>query len=149
MLFRSFHVLNLIPGNQPLTHLFEIPQIPICCKAGRIPANDDFPLGYLWYDFAPSIIQTFSRFPAPVRAAFNNVLVILETFDLLDGRQITNYGYLQFEGTRVYVRNQTYHCEDFIRAFPHLLAYCFSPRIPTDPFTYLPIQPDHLPLSTA
>ena len=145
----AFHVLNLIPSNQPLAHLFEIPPVPICCKAGRIPANDDFPLDYLWYNFAPSIIKTFSNLPAPVRAAFNNVLVILENFDLLDGRQITTYGYLKFEGNRAYVQNQTYHCEDFIRAYPHLLAYCFSPRIPPDPFTYLPVQADHLPLSTA
>ena len=33
--------------------------------------------------------------------------------------------------------NQGYHFEDTVRTSPHLYSYCFSPRIPEDPFDFI------------
>jgi hypothetical protein len=145
----ALHVQRIHPYSQPLTHACFIPPIAVCSKAARTPSNRDFPLGLIAYNFSASIVDTFARYPPTVQAAFENCLVILEVVDLLDGRHITTYGYLKFEGSKIYVKDQTYHCEDFIRTFPQLLAYTFTPRIPADPFTYLRVHPDDLALSTA
>jgi hypothetical protein len=145
----ALHTQRIHPCSQPLTHVCFIPPIAVCSKAARTPICRNFPLGYITYNFSASILDTFGRYTPEVQGAFANSLVILEITDLLDGRHITTYGYLKFEGTRIYVTDQTYHCEDFVRTFPQLLEYTFTPRIPADPFPYLRVHPDDLALSTA
>ena len=81
-----------------------------------------------------------------VKDAFAGALVLLETLDFLDGRKITTYGFLEFDKNFVYVRSQGYHCEDAIRSFPTLLAYCFTPHIPVDPFVHVSVHPETIPL---
>jgi len=143
------HIQRIHPYSQPLTRLCFIPSVPVCSKAARTPTNRDFPLGYITYNFSRSILDTLGTYTPEVQAAFTNSLVVLEVIDLLDGRHITTYGYLKFEGTRILAIDQTYHCEDFIRTFPQLLEYTFTPRIPADPFPYLRVHPDDLALSIA
>jgi len=143
------HIQRIHPYSQPLTHLCFIPPAPVCSKAARTPANRDFPLGHITYNFSRSILDTLGTYTPEVQAAFTNSLAVLEVVDLLDGRHITTYGYLKFEGTRILAVDQAYYCQDFIRTFPQLLAYTFTPRIPADPLKYLRVHPDDLALSTA
>jgi hypothetical protein len=145
----ALHISRIKPSSQPLTAACFIPALAVCSKAIRTPGCNDFPLGYVKYSFATSLVETFAKYTDIVRSAFSNSLVVLEVVDLLDGRSITTYGYLRFQGTQVFVNDQCYHCEDTIRNYPHLLAYTFTPRIPADPFAFLRAHPDNLPLSTA
>jgi hypothetical protein len=145
----ALHLQRVHPYSQPLTHVCFIPPVAICSKAARTPSSRDFPLGHITYNFSASIVNTFAKYTPAIQGAFTHSLVVLEVVDLLDGRQITTYGYLKFENTRIYVTDQTYHCEDVIRTHPQLLDYTFTPRIPADPFTYLRVHPDDLALSTA
>jgi hypothetical protein len=145
----ALHVSRVKPSRQPLTAACFIPPLTVCSKAIRTPGCNDFPLGYIKYSFACSLVETFSKYPDVVRSAFKDSLVVLEVVDLLDGRSIVTYGYLKFEGTNIFVTDQCYHCEDAVRNYPHLLAYTFTPRIPADPFSYLRVHPDTTPLSTA
>jgi hypothetical protein len=137
---KSTHIQCIHPRNQPLAHILEIPQVAICSKAIVTPPCADFPLGHIKYNFANSIINTFAKYTPTIQGAFTNSLTVLEVINLLDGRQIMTYGYLRFEGTNVFLSDQTYHCEDYIRTYPQLLAYTFTPCIPADPFIYLKVQ---------
>jgi hypothetical protein len=116
----------------------------VCCKALRILPSDEVPHGYIRYSFVSSILQTFGRIPEYLRGAFLGALVILEVTDFLDGRQVTTYGYLSFASGGIFIEDQGLHCEDAIRACPRLLAYTFTPRIPTNPLDFVQFYPSDL-----
>ena len=81
-----------------------------------------------------------------MREAYLGALVVLEVHDFLDGRVVTTYGYLTFAEENIFIINQAYYFEDAIRTSPHLLAYCFTPRIPADPFDFISTYSDNQPV---
>ena len=142
----SSRFLHVQPVNEFLAHQLRISHITACVKAVRYPSSGDLPLGCIKYSFADGIKEVFAPHSNQVKDAFAGALVLLETLDFLDGRKITTYGFLEFDENFVYVRSQGYHCEDAIRSFPTLLAYCFTPRIPVDPFVHVSVHPETIPL---
>ena len=113
----ALHVSRIKPSRQLLTAACFIPAIAVCSKAIRTPGCNDFPLGYIKYSFACSIVETFSKYPEVVRSTFTDSLAILEVVDLLDGCNIVTYGYLKFHGTNIFLVDQCYHCEDAVRTY--------------------------------
>ena len=142
----SSQFLHVQPVNEFLAHQLRISPITACVKAVRYLPSGDLPLGCIKYSFADGIKEVFAPHSNQVKDAFAGALVLLETLDFLDGRKITTYGFLEFDENFVYVRSQGYHCEDAIRSFPTLLAYCFTPRIPVDPFVHVSVHPETIPL---
>ena len=142
----SSRFLHVQPVNEFLAHQLRISHITACVKAVRYPSSGDLPLGCIKYSFADGIKEVFAPHSNQVKDAFAGALVLLETLDFLDSRKITTYGFLEFDENFVYVRSQGYHCEDAIRSFPTLLAYCFTPRIPVDPFVHVSVHPETIPL---
>ena len=142
----SSRFLHVQPVNEFLAHQLRISHITACVKAVRYLPSGDLPLGCIKYSFADGIKEVFAPHSNQVKDAFAGALVLLETLDFLDGRKITTYGFLEFDENFVYVRSQGYHCEDAIRSFPTLLAYCFTPRIPVDPFVHVSVHPETIPL---
>ena len=143
---KSSRFLHIQPVNEFLAHQFRISHITTCVKAVRYPLSGDLPLGCIKYSFADGIKKVFAPHSNQVKDVFAGALVLLETLDFLDGRKITTYGFLKFDENFVYVRLQGYHCEDTIRSFPTLLAYCFTPCIPVDPFVHISVHPETVPL---
>ena len=142
----SSRFLHIQPVNEFLAHQLRISHITACVKAVRYLPSGDLPLGCIKYSFADGIKEVFAPHSNQVKDAFAGALVLLETLDFLDGRKITTYGFLEFDENFVYVRSQGYHCEDAIRSFPTLFAYCFTPRIPVDPFVHVSVHPETIPL---
>jgi hypothetical protein len=142
----SSRFLHIQPVNEFLAHQLRISHISACVKAVRYLPSGDLPLGCIKYSFADGIKEVFAPHSNQVKDAFAGALVLLETLDFLDGRKVTTYGFLEFDENFVYVRSQGYHCEDAIRSFPTLLAYCFTPRIPVDPFVHVSVHPETIPL---
>ena len=142
----SSRFLHVQPVNEFLAHQLRISHITACVKAVRYLPSGDLPLGCIKYSFADGIKEVFAPHSNQVKDAIAGALVLLETLDFLDGRKITMYGFLEFDENFVYVRSQGYHCEDAIRSFPTLLAYCFTPRIPVDPFVHVSVHPETIPL---
>ena len=138
--------LNIQPVNTFLAHQLHISHITACIKAVRYPSSGDLPLGCIKYSFANGIKEVFAPHSNQVKDAFAGALILLETLDFLDGRRVTTYRFLEFDENFVYVRSQGYHCEDAIQSFPTLFAYCFTPRIPVDPFVHVSVQPETIPL---
>ena len=120
--------------------------ITTCAKAVRYPPSEALPLGCVKYSFADGIKEVFTPHSNLIKGIFDGALVLLETLDFLDGRQVTTYGFLEFDENFVYVHSQGYHCEDAIRSFPTLFAYCLTPRIPVDPFVHVSVHPETVPL---
>ena len=142
----SSRFLHVQPVNEFLAHQLRISHITACVKTVRYLPSGDLPLGCIRYSFADGIKEVFAPHSNQVKDAFAGALVLLETLDFLDGRKITTYGFLEFDENFVYVRSQGYHCEDAVRSFPTLLAYCFTPRIPVDPFVHVSVHPETIPL---
>ena len=112
-----------------------------CSQAIRDQSGPDLPLGSIKYNFRRGIGAAFSNLPGLVRATYEGVVVIVEIHDFLDGRVVTTYGYLHFNRRfgvdQTFIVNQGYHFEDAVRTSPHLYSYCFTPRIPADPFDHI------------
>jgi hypothetical protein len=144
--YKGPSALNIPPVDNTITAAFHVPRLSVCCKALRVLPSDNTPHGYIRYSFTSSIVQTLGRIPEYLRGAFIGALVILEVVDFLDGRQVTTYGYLSFTAGGIFIEDQGLHCEDAIRACPHLLAYTFTPRIPTNPLDFVHFYPSDLPL---
>ena len=142
----SSRFLHVQPVNAFLAHELRIAHITACVKAVRYLPSGDLPLGCIKYSFADGIKEVFAPHSNQVKDAFAGALVLLETLDFLDGRKITTYGFLEFDENFVYVRSQGYHCEDAIRSFPTFLPYCFTPRIPVDPFVHVSVHSETIPL---
>jgi hypothetical protein len=144
--FKGPNTLAIAPVDNVVTATFHVPRLSVCCKALRVLPSTDSPHGYIKYSFTASILQTLGRLPYYIREAFRGSLVILEVIDFLDGRQVTIYGYLSFRLEDVFIEDQGLHCEDAIRACPRLLAFTFTPRIPTNPLDFVQFYPSDLPL---
>ena len=113
----------------------------VCSQAVRDQSSPDLPLGSIKYNFRRGIAEAVTGLPNLVRATYEGVLVIVEIHDFLDGRTVTTYSYLHFNHRfgvdQNFIVNQGYHFEDAVRTSPHLYSYCFSPRIPEDPFDFI------------
>ncbi len=122
------------------------PKIKACAQAIRVDPSPDIPLGYIRFSFARGIREAFTPIPPFCREAYRGHLVLLDHFDFLDGRSISTYGSLQFEGRHIFVRPQYYHFEDILRHWPRLGLFILTPRAPVDPFGYIPVTLDDSPL---
>ncbi|KAH9163974.1 hypothetical protein EDB89DRAFT_2078371 [Lactarius sanguifluus] len=141
------HLYTLLPCViDPATHP-NFPALYICSKAILNLPSADLPLGTVRYDFREGLHNAFAPLSTIIRAGYIDSLVTLEIQDFLDGRIITTYGHLcfTFRG-QVFAHYQGYFFEDIIRSNPSLLAYCISPRVPADPFDFIPTVPDDQPL---
>ena len=122
----------------------------MCSQAIIHPPEEDIPLGYIQYTFKIGIKRVFDQVPILGRRAYEETLVILEVLDFLDEWTITQLGYLSF-GDReredtIYVTGGGYQFEDGLQVHPNLAAYTFFPRIPADPFDFVSIHRDEVPL---
>ena len=108
--------------------------------------SKDIPLGSIRYCFREGIWNVFTPLNSLIWEAYNLTLVTLVVHNFLDGHVVTKYSYLTIWNNKVYALYQGYTFEDTARAHPHLLNFCFSPRIPADPFNYLLSHPDNEPL---
>ncbi len=122
------------------------PTIKACAQAIRIEPSPDIPLGYIRFSFKQGIKEAFTPIPPFCREAYRGHLVLLDHFDFLDGRSISTYGSLQFEGQHIFVHRQYYHFEDILRYWPHLGSFILTPRTPFDPFGHIPVTLDDTPL---
>jgi hypothetical protein len=145
--FRScmFHCLTIIPRYLVTLTLGVVPLIA-CSQAVLDLPSGDLPLGWIKYNFHQGIHCVFAPLPLWYRQAYTHALVVLEVQDFLDSRVVTTYGYLTFIEDWIFMVEQGYHFEDTVRAHPHLLSHTLSPRIPTDPFDFVSVHPDDLPL---
>ncbi|KAH9160970.1 hypothetical protein EDB89DRAFT_2081057 [Lactarius sanguifluus] len=141
------HLYTLLPRTiDPAIHP-NFPALYICSKAILDLPSADLPLGTVRYDFREGLRNAFAPLSTTIRAGYIDSLVTLEIQDFLDGRIVTTYGHLRFTfGGQVFAHYQGYFFEDIIRSNPSLLAYCLSPRVPADPFDFIPTVPDNQPL---
>jgi len=99
------------------------------------------------YDFQEGLSKAFSPLNNIIHAGYIDSLVTLKIQDFLDRRIITTYGHLHFSvGGQVFAYQQGYLFEDLAQASPSLLAFCFTPCIPADPFDYITTVLDSQPL---
>ena len=150
--FRSTppHFISLYPLNTHQPLLLGIPPLHICSQAIIHPPAEDTPLGYIQYTFRIGIKRAFDQIPILGRRAYNETLVVLEVLDFLDGRVITQSGYLSFRDREredtIYVTGRGYQFKDGLHAHPTLSAYTFFPCIPADPFDFISVHQDKVPL---
>ena len=135
------HYLTIYPRQHRLAIAAGIQPLYACSQAVRDQSSPDLPLGSIKYNFRRGIAEAVTGLPNLVRNSYEGVLVIVEIHDFLDGRTVTTYGYLHFNHRfgvdQAFIVNQGYHFEDAVRTSPHLYSYCFSPRIPEDPFDFI------------
>jgi len=146
--FRSHgpHTQKIAPTSEVFAAAYRTPSLSVCSRVLHYLPSAAAPLGILRYSFESSIVQTFLRLPLYLREAFTGALVILDVTDFLDGRLVTSYGYLAFEGNSVFAKDQGIHCEDVVRAAPQLLAHTLTPRLPANPLDFIFLYLDHVPL---
>ncbi|KAH9159803.1 hypothetical protein EDB89DRAFT_1915589 [Lactarius sanguifluus] len=141
------HLYTLLPRVLDPTAHPNFPALHICSKAILDLPSADLPLGTVRYDFREGLRNAFAPLSNIIRAGYTDSLVTLEIQDFFDGRIVTTYGHLRFTfGGQVFAHYQGYFFEDIIRSNPSLLAYCISPRVPADPFDFIPTVPDDQPL---
>ena len=150
--FRSTppHFISLYPLNAHQALVLGIPPLHVCSQAIIHPPAEDTPLGYIQYTFRIGIKRAFDQIPILGQRAYEETLVVLEVLDFLDGHVITQSGYLSF-GDReredtIYIIGGGYQFEDGLRAHPTLSAYTFFPHIPADPFDFISVHRDEVPL---
>src|SRR6266702_3001667 len=144
---RPPHIYCIIPCSiDPVAHP-DFPHLHICSKQVIDLPCIDLPHGSIRYNFREGLSRAFSPLNNIIRTGYIDSLVTLEIQDFLDRHIVTTYGHLQFlVGGQVFAYQQGYLFEDLVRASPSLLAFCFTPRIPTDPFDYITTVPDSQPL---
>ena len=140
---KSPHYQTLYPRNRQLALSLGIQPLYACSQAILDHPSADLPLGSIRYNFRQGIREAFAPLNNIIKRGYVYSLAILEVQDFLDGRVITTYGYLVFHEGGVYAIEQGYHFEDLLQTSPHLIGYCFHPRIPADPFQYITHYPDH------
>jgi len=123
-----------------------LPRINLCAKIGRHPHSASFPFGYLESSFTDSIKFIFRQFPPDWLEFFEGVLVPLVAYDFLDGRLATLCGRLHFTADGIFVIDRNTRTEDLLRMQPGLAAFVCTPRIPTNPFTFVTPPPVEIPL---
>ena len=143
-----FITLYLLNTHQAL--VLEVPPLYVCSQAIIHPPEPATPLGYIQYTFRIGIKRAFDQIPILGRRAYKETLVVLEVLDFLNGHVITQSGYLSF-GDReredtIYVTGGGYQFEDGLRAHSTLATYIFFPCIPADPFDFVSVYRDEVPL---
>ena len=141
------HIYCIVPNSiDPVAHP-NFPRLHVCSKVVIDVPSLDLPHGLIRYDFREGLRRAFSPLNNLIRAGYIDSLVTLEIQDFLDGRIVTTYGHLRFlVGGQVFAYQQGYLFEDLAWASPSLLAFCFTPHIPADPFDYITTVPDSQPL---
>jgi len=147
LLYPPPHIYCIVPNSiDPVAHP-DFPRLHVCSKAVIDTPSFDLPHGSIRYDFREGLRRAFSPLNNLIHVGYIDSLVTLEVQDFLDGRIVTTYGHLHFSvGGQVFAYQQGYLFEDLVRASPSLLAFCFTPRIPADPFDYITTVPDSQPL---
>jgi hypothetical protein len=144
------HFITIFPRNHQVAINLGVAPITACSKAIHVPPCGDLPLGAIKYSFRKGIRDSFAPIPPLIKHAYQGSIIILEIQDFLDGRTVTTYGYLHFQTRfrveQAYTTHQTFQFDDWIRRAPFLLNYCFSPRIPADPFNFISVYHDDQPL---
>ena len=135
------YYLTIYPRQHRLAIAAGIQPLYACSQAVRDQSSPDLPLGSIKYNFRRGIAEAVTGLPNLVRNTYEGVLVIVEIHNFLDRRTVTTYGYLHFNRRfgvdQAFIVNQGYHFEDAVRTSPHLYSYCFSPKIPEDPFDFI------------
>jgi hypothetical protein len=148
--FKSPHYIAIYPRQYQVALDLGLQPLFACSKAILDQPSADLPLGSIKYNFRDGIREAFAPLNNLIRAAYEYALVVVEIQDFLDGRWVTTYGYLRFHNRhgvdQIFTVQQTYHFEDSVRTSPHLLNYCFTPRIPADPFDFISTYHDDQPL---
>ncbi|KAH9069430.1 hypothetical protein EDB83DRAFT_2518590 [Lactarius deliciosus] len=141
------HVYTILPRLiDPAIHP-DFPPLYVCSKAVVDLPSVDLPLGSVRYNFREGLREVFGPLPNVIKAGYLDSLVTLEIQDFLDGRIITTYGHLRFSlNGQVFAFHQGYFFEDIIRSNPSLLSHCLTPRVPADPFSFVPVILDSVPL---
>jgi len=123
-----------------------LPHINLCAKIGRHPHSTSFPFGYLESSFTDSIKFVFGQFPPDWLEFFEGILVPLVAYDFLDGHLATLCGRLHFTADGIFVIDRNTRTEDLLRTQPGLAAFVCTPRLPTNPFTFITPPPVEIPL---
>jgi hypothetical protein len=119
------HFQTIFPPHQALAIDLGIPPLYTCSKAIFDSPSPDLPLGTIKYDFRKGIREAFAPLNELIRQAYTNTLVVLEVQDFLDGRVVTTFGYLAFQGTSVFGLYQAQYFDNAARTAPpsFLLSY--------------------------
>ena len=141
----SPHHIAIYPSNYTVALAVGVQPLYTCLKAILDLPSEDIPLGSIRYCFREGIREVFTPLNSLIEEAYTHTLGTLEVHDFLDGRVVTKYSYLVFWNKQIHTICQGYTFEDVARAHPQLLNFCFSPRIPADPFDYLLSHPDNKP----
>jgi hypothetical protein len=103
-------------------------------------------LGTIKYDFRKGIREAFAPLNELIRQVYTNTLVVLEVQGCLDGRVVTTFGYLAFQGASIFGLYQAQYFDNTAWTAPLLLSYCLTPRLPLDPFEFISTFEDNEPL---
>ena len=142
----AVHWIRVKPTDTTIAQHYNLRPVVICSRLVRHEPAPSIPLGFIHYDFKVGIEETFRNLGPGERSGYAGALVVISIYDFLDGRRITVYGYLELDIASTYVKWQAFHCEDLLRTYPGLFAYTLSPRIPVDPFSYISVHPETIPL---
>ena len=142
----THHYYTIHPVDTFQAFNFDIPPLTVCNFAAYIALSLNCPLSFIHYSFRPSLKETFSQIRQLACNCFTGANIISEIHNFLDGHCIYTYSHLHFDQKQVYLSGQTYHCKDFCRTFPTLLAYILTPHLPPDPFTLIHAYSDKEPL---
>jgi len=143
-----YHKQSFIPAPTVVSGLSAgaQPTLVACAKAICTQPTPDIPLGYIRFTYQQGIKEMFARIPPLCWEPYRHHVVFLDHFDFLNGRTISVFGYLDFEGRHIFVRRQTYHFEDLLRHWPSLTSFILAPRLPFNPLGITPVIPDNHPL---
>jgi hypothetical protein len=139
------HFIRVKPQDATLATAYNLQPLTICSRLVQFESCLGIPHGYIKYDFARGIEETFRHLGPGERSGYEGALIVLAIYDFLDGRHVTVYGFLILEITSTYVKWQSYHCEDLLRTYPGLFTYTLTPRLPLDPFSLVTVHPEKVP----
>jgi hypothetical protein len=112
------HFQTIFPPHRALAIDLGIPPLYACSKVIFDSPSPDLPLGTIKYNFRRGIREVFAPLNELIRQAYTNTLVVLEVQDFLDGRVVTTFGYLAFQGTSVFRLYQAQYFDDTARTAP-------------------------------
>jgi hypothetical protein len=118
----------------------------ICSRLIQHKPAPGLPLGFIHYNFKEGIVEKFHNQGPGERSGYEGALVVLGIYDFLDSRRITVYRFLVLDVVSTYVKWQAFHCKDPLCTYPGLFAYTLNPRLPVDPFSYITVHPETIPL---
>jgi hypothetical protein len=105
-----------------------------------------FPFGCLESLFIDSIKDKFSQVPSEWLTYFKGALVLLVSYNVLDGHTITLYGHLHFTDRGIFIVRRTTCIEDVLHTQPELARSMCMPRVPMNPLDFIIPPPLEIPL---